>query len=106
MVVSDPAADPDHVLIVNMTTDRGIDASCILNAGDHPLVTHRTSMRYDMARVLKNRELEALAGSGGIKLFARVSAEVLDRICQGAAVSEYTPSGHRQLLVDQGLIEP
>jgi hypothetical protein len=106
VVVSDPAADPDHVVIVNMTTDRGIDRSCILNAGDHPFVVRQTCMRYDMARIVKNSELERFASSSTITVHERVSEEVLARIRQGAAASSQIPLGCKQVLIDQRLIEP
>ena len=106
VVVSDPATDPAHVVIINMRTDRGIDRSCILNAGDHPFVTHPTCMRYDMARIVSNPELEKHAASATITLHAPASKEVLDRIRQGAAMTAYIPFGCRQILIEQGLIEP
>ena len=106
VVVSDPVADADHVVVINMTTDRGIDPSCILNAGDHPFVGHQTCMRYDMARTVQNSELERFASSGTITLHEPVSEELLDRIRQGAAMSNYIPLGCKQMLIDQGLIEP
>jgi hypothetical protein len=36
IVISDPHLDPESVVIVNMTTDRGGDQSCVLLPGDHP----------------------------------------------------------------------
>jgi len=106
VVVSDPATDPAMVVIINMTTDHGIDPSCTLNAGDHPFVTHPTCMRYDMARIVSNAELEKFAASNTIRLHDPVSREVLGRIRQGAAMTAYIPFKCKQVLIDQGLIEP
>ena len=106
VVVSEPATDPAHVVIVNMTTDRGIDRSCILNAGDHPFVDHPTCMRYDMARIVTNAALERHVSSYAIRLHERVSADVLERIRQGAAATDQIAFGCKQVLIDQGLIEP
>lgn len=106
VVVSDPRVDPANVLIVNMTTDRGIDPSCILNPGDHPFVNHRTCMRYDMARLETNAELDRHVASNVIRLQERVSAEILERIRQGAAATDRIAFGCKQVLIDQGLIEP
>ena len=80
VVVSNPTASPAHVLIVNMTTDRGIDRSCILNVGDHPFVEHTTCIRYDMARIVANDELERFVASNTIQLNEPVSADILERI--------------------------
>jgi hypothetical protein len=43
VIISDPSIDPDHVLIVSLTTDRDYkDRLCVLDRGAHPLVTHAT----------------------------------------------------------------
>jgi hypothetical protein len=106
VVVSDPAADPERVLIINMTSNRGGDQSCTLDVGDHPFVEHTTRMRYDMARIVTNAELERHVASSAIRLHEPVSEDVLARIRRGAATSQYVPFGCRQVLIDQGLIEP
>ena len=106
VVVSDPMLDPHQVLVINMSTDRGIDDSCILIPGDHLFVRHRTCMRYDRAMTRRNADLEELLSGGQIILDERVSAPVLRRIRQGAAISDYIKIGYKQLLVRQSLIEP
>jgi hypothetical protein len=106
IVVSDPQVDRAEVVIANMTTDDGVDPSCILDAGDHPFVQHRTCIRYDMARIVRDADLERHVASNTIRLHERVSADILERIRQGAAASPYIPFGCKQVLIDQGLIEP
>jgi hypothetical protein len=105
-VVSDPKIDPLHVVIINMTTDRGIDRSCILSPGDHPFVAHPTCMSYSMARIVTNAELERHVSSNAIRLQERLSADVLERIRQGAAMTDQIAFGCKQVLIDQGLVEP
>jgi hypothetical protein len=106
VVVSDSRADPTQVVIANMTTDRGIDRSCILNPGDHPFVNRPTCIRYDMARIVTNAELERHVSSNAIRLQDPVSADVLERIRQGAATTDHITFGCKQVLIEQGLIEP
>ncbi len=106
VVVSDPVIDPDRVLIVNMSTDRKIDQSCILQSGDHPFVQHSTCIRYDKARLVADKDLESCLSRGDIRLDDPISSVVLGRIRQGAAVSDYIPIGCRQILVEQRMIEP
>ena len=106
VVVSDPKRYPKQVVIINMTTDRGIDRSCVLNPGDHPFVTHPTCMRYDMARIVADADLERYVSSNAIRLQEPVSATVLDSIRQGAAATDQISFVCRQALIDQGLIEP
>jgi len=106
VVVSDPSIDPDRVIIINMTTDRGIDRSCILSPGDHSFVEHQTCMRYDMARIVSGADLERHVSSNVIRLQEQVSTAILERIRQGAAVTDRIPFGCKQVLIEQGLIEP
>lgn len=106
IVLSDPHIDPENVVIVNMTTDREIDQSCVLLPGDHPFVTHRTSIRYDKARIEAARVLEKLISSGNITRQEPLFGDVLERVRQGAAISDNIPFGCKQILIDQGLIEP
>ncbi len=44
VVISDPAADAENILIVNFTTSRAdSDKACILQPGEHPFVRHETA---------------------------------------------------------------
>jgi hypothetical protein len=105
VVVSDTSIDSDRVLIINMTTDRGVDDSCVLLPGDHDLIKHSTCMRYDKSRIVSNKDLEKLINMGSITIYSKISAEILKRIRQGAARSKYIPLECKQVLVDQQLIE-
>jgi hypothetical protein len=107
VVVSDPHMDPNRVLIVNMTTDYGKqDQSCVLLPGDHPFVTHRTCMYYAGSRIESNRTLEWMISSATAKVCEPVSAEVLDRIRQGVAISDHASFEAKQILTEQGWTEP
>jgi hypothetical protein len=50
--------------------------------------------------------LEGYVASNTIRLHEPVSAEILRRIRDGAARSAYIPFGCKQVLIDQGLMEP
>ena len=105
VVLSDPALDRKQVVIANMTSD-GLDQSCVLDVGDHVRIEHRTVMRYDMARIVSDAELENLVASGTIVLHEPVSVEVLNRIRIGAAITDKIPFGCKEVLINQSLIEP
>jgi hypothetical protein len=64
-----------------------------------------TCIYYARSRVESNVALDALLASGQIILCDPVPLAVLRRIRDGAAVSQHLALGHRQLLVDQGLIQ-
>jgi hypothetical protein len=106
VVVSDPESDPEHVLIVNVTSDRGFgtDAACLLNPGDHAFVKHASYLRYSDSKIVSVSALNRQLAAGQIILEEAVSEAVLARIRHGAAVSDFIPLENRQLLEDQGLL--
>jgi hypothetical protein len=108
IVISDPLLDvADDVAIVRLTTRRkDSDCTCILQPGDHPFITHETVVDYGCALDISNAGLEGFVGNGKAFLRERVSAEVLDRIRQGAAESGDMPEGCKEILIRQGLINP
>ena len=107
VVVSDPAADPEQVLIVNVTSVRRSfhDSSCLLNVGDHRFVQHASYMEYSRSRIESGSELRAKLATGSIIPDEPISADVLQRIRDGAARTDRIPLRNLQLLVDQGLID-
>ena len=59
VIISDPAVDPEHVLMVNFTTwDPHIDQACVLEPGDHPFITTRTCVNYPRAKEVSDDALE------------------------------------------------
>ncbi len=67
-VISDPAADSEHIVVVNMTTLRGFsteDASCVLNPGEHPVVQHASWIKYEKAEVVSLRLLNQRYNTSG-----------------------------------------
>jgi hypothetical protein len=55
IVLSDPAVDPDTVLLVNLTTyDSRKERACILLPGDHEWVRKETCVNYQDAVVLRH----------------------------------------------------
>ena len=106
VVVSDPDVDPHRVVIANMTTytiDR--EAACVLHPGDHPLVRHETCVNYRRAQVATNDGLDRLVARGSLRLRQPVSAEVLDRIREGAARARWIEDACWQVLEQQGLLD-
>ncbi|MGA2067936.1 MAG: hypothetical protein ABSG86_23405 [Thermoguttaceae bacterium] len=105
IVISDPSLDGSHVLVANVSTDRGHDPACILQPGDHPFVKHRSCIRYDKCCLWRNADLERLVSSGRIRPQEPISAELLARVREGAGNSDFIALGCRQLLAEQGLID-
>ena len=105
VVISDPALDPDKILIVNFTTSRAdSDKACVLQAGEHPFVKHETCVNYAGAKVVSKAILDLLLNKGLLSAHAAVAAALLQRIRDGAANSTRMSLDHADILIDQGII--
>jgi hypothetical protein len=106
VIISDPAADEENILIVNFTTSRAdSDKACILQPGEHPFVKHETCVNYAGAKILSQANIEMFLNKGLMVAHASVSAALLKRIRDGAADSERMSLDHADILINQGLIE-
>ena len=107
VVMSDPGANADEVVIVNLTSHDSPDkdASCILDVGDHPWIKHRTSVRYMDARITKESNLDQLVRSGALVPKEPASDQMLRKILTGAQATQFLPARHRRILEDQNLMD-
>ena len=109
IIVSDPAKNPDVLLIVSVTTFRQgkfHDPSCFLIPSDHPFIRHESYIGFQFAKTRSNADLDRLLGSGGIVLEDdQISEAVLERIHHGAAVSEFIALEYVDLLREQEFIQ-
>lgn len=107
IVISDPAIDPEQVVIVNLTShdDPSKDASCVLQTGDHPWITHATCVRYKDARIVRESQLDELVKKKSLIPQEPVSDEVLTKIFRGVELTELMSLKCRKILQSQGLIQ-
>jgi hypothetical protein len=104
IILSDPTADPQQVVIVNCTTWPDEEETCILRRGDHPFIKHKTAVRYSDARITTVDDLSTLVKNKLLTPKAPVSADVLQRVRDGASASDFLREGVRRVLEDQGVI--
>ncbi len=105
-IISDPKVDPEHVLIVNLTTWEPLkDQACILEVGDHPYIQHRTCVNYGEAKVVTLAALYQLKDAGMLQLREPLSPVLLHRIRQSAARSTRMLIARYELLERQGLVK-
>lgn len=105
VVLSDPAIDPERILIVNVTSHKPHhDQTCLLEAGEHPWLKWRSCIMYEGARVTSIADCDRVIKSGHVEFREPVSPELLQRIRDGAATTDRISLAHQRLLVDQGLI--
>jgi hypothetical protein len=105
IVASDPQVDADHVLIVNMTTlNSRKEQACLIEAGEHPWVRHRTCINYEDSKIVSLDKLRTLKNCGLIAPQEPLAPRLLQRVRAGAAVSKRIPLDNKNVLVEQGLI--
>src|SRR5205823_6097959 len=107
ILISDPAVDPDQVLIVNLTSvDERKEKVCLLHPGDHPWIRHETCVNYADAVVTTVGKLRAAKDGGAIILQELLSAGVLQRIREAAMSSTRISLDHADILINQRLVGP
>jgi hypothetical protein len=105
VIISDPEQDDRRIATANFTSWRADkDQSCIVDAGEHRFLTHRSCIYYGEDRLISLDQYNTLLGSGHVLSHDPVSKTLLGRILDGAKVSPYLPFGKRQILIEQGLI--
>ena len=105
VVCSDPAVDPELVLIVNFTTFKPKEEDgCIVKPGEHPFIQQRSCIRYKDARIARVKDLMVLVDRGQLSKREPVSEELLARIRGGASQSDFLPEECRRFLRNQCLI--
>jgi hypothetical protein len=106
MIISDPNRDPTKLLMVSFTTwQPHLDHACIIEAGEHPFVVHRTVVDYSRAKVVTNAQLESLRRAGRLQLLDPLTAALLARIRQSAMLSKTIAIEHADILEDQELVD-
>jgi hypothetical protein len=106
IVISDPSKDPDRVLLVSMTSyDADKEDVCLIDAGEHPRVKHKTCICYKPARATSLVNLDRLRDSGYLQMQEPVSADLLQRIRRGVALSRRIELEHLELMEEQDLLD-
>ena len=106
IVISDPTADPDQVLLVPLNTyvSEQSDPSCILKVGDHPFIVHDSFVSYARARKTSMPQLQRVMDEGLMERRERIETEVLRRILRGAERTTQLALDYSEVLRSQGLI--
>jgi hypothetical protein len=107
MIISDPARDPAKVLMVNFTTwEPHLDQACIIEAGEHPFVAHRTVINYARSRIVPDAALEQLRNAGRLQLLNDpLSAALLTKVRESAMNSVRLPIEAADILTEQELVD-
>jgi hypothetical protein len=106
IVISDPAKNPDRVLLVSMTSyDVDKEDVCLIDVGEHPRVKHKTCICYKPARATSLENLRRLRDTGYLVMQEQVSRELLQRIRRGVSLSRRIDLEHIELMEEQQLLD-
>ncbi len=105
IVISDPLINSDDVLLVNLTTVRGVkfeDLSCVFDAGEHEWIVAKSYIDFSYARFYSNAHLDRIHNGTTVRVHASFPPHLLRRIHDGAAATQNLELGYLDLLRDQG----
>lgn len=107
VILSDPARNPEQVLIVALTTWEDYkDDSCMLDTDDHPFISHLSCVAYDiLPHPVSLQQLESLMAEGLIKKREPLDQGVLAKMLDGAGESRFLPNIFHKILLEQNLID-
>jgi len=106
IIISDPDVDPGNILIVNVTSWRDFhDQACVLNPGDHERIHEKSCVNYPAAKVTSAAVLQDAFDKRLVHAQPPCRQDILNRILQGAYLSDEIKGMHKKLLRDQGLID-
>jgi hypothetical protein len=106
MIISDPATDPDNVILVSFTTlTDEKEAVCVVNAGEHPRVKHPTCVHYQKPLRVSAAQLTELERKSLLEFQPKLSPQLLKRIRNSAADSRRFPEEMYEILLSQDLID-
>lgn len=105
IVISDCNENTGRVVLVSFSTwNEQSDNSCVLKAGDHPFISHKTCVSYENASLKLVSAIEVAVDNDTITPHSPVDHEIMLRIFEGAEKSNRLPLGCKEVLIEQGLI--
>jgi hypothetical protein len=107
VVASDPAANPQVVLLLNLTTIRNLrneDLSCTFAPGEHEWIDNESYVKYRFAETHTARSLELMDKPSIITTYSPFSDQLLNRIYEGAANTLNLDQDLVDLLKAQGFV--
>ena len=78
---------------------------CLLEAGDHPRISHKSCVFYKETKMTTLEMLRARLDQGSLSLQPPIASEVLARIRDGVSKSRTIKPKFIDILLEQGVIE-
>lgn len=97
ILLTDPVelagADEKHVLLVSISTikpELPHDPTCILHAGDHPFIKHKSFVSYRLTRLEEAKKITNGVKQGIFVPQGTIETDIFARICKGLLESRQT----------------
>ena len=101
IIITEADQELNHVVVTVRTyKGRGIDTSCIIEAGEHPFIEHRSVVDFARTRVMSYTEIFNGINRGLLIRKEDVSPELLSRIQDAAKSSTRIPQNIKAMLND------
>jgi len=98
IVLTDPAQvldfDEKHSLLVgvySINPELPHDPACVLHAGDHAFIRHKSFVHYAQARIEPSQSIVNGVKKGLLVPRAMLVEEIFARVCKGLVESRFTP---------------
>jgi hypothetical protein len=95
----------DPIVLFNLTS-YSVDEEdvCVLHIGEHPFITHKTTIRYWQPKCVASADLQKVIDAGQMKQHEPASPTMLRKIWLGAALSRRIKINVLEILEAQGLL--
>jgi len=103
IVATDPEGEPPSVLLVNLSSyvddgRRAVDATCLLEPGDHAFVVHTSFVYYEKARIAEISQLQRALDHGAMRPHEPIGKSLLHRIWEGFLRSPDAKPRHQDMV--------
>jgi hypothetical protein len=99
VVLADYGSAPQLAMVSATTLRDGVphDPACVLEAGDHPFIQHRSYLAYRYMRLDASTHVEKMVSGAVWKPHDPCPADLLQRIVAGVCQSRLTPREYKRI---------
>lgn len=99
VVLADYGSAPQLAMVSATTMRDGVphDPACVLEAGDHPFIQHRSYLAYRYMRLDASTHVEKMVSGAVWKPHDPCAADLLQRIVAGVCQSRLTPREYKRI---------
>ncbi len=99
VVLADYGSAPQLAMVSATTLREGVphDPACVLEAGEHPFIQHRSYLAYRYMRLDSSAHVEKMVSGAVWKPHDPCAGDILQRIVSGVCQSRLTPREYKRI---------